>query len=139
MRRPRRRAADDLALRPFYGRALAVFGRALGGALWNIAKSTTRACSSMGCARATYRSLLSRQHLLRWTTAAAAENSRRHLFPKHRARALTGTTTLALLLLAALMLAGTPNPFLSVALCLRLGRRASVDLVDEPAAAGSVL
>ena len=91
---------DDLALRHFYGRALADIGRALGGALWNIAELLDHACLLVDAiARATYRSLLSRRHLLQWTTAAAAEAAagtdlrsiaRRHL----------RTTTLALMLLA---------------------------------------
>ncbi len=108
---------DDLALRHFYGRAFADIGRALGGALWNIAELLDQACLLVDAiARATYRSILSRRHLLQWTTAAAAQAAagtdlrsiaRRHL----------RTTALALLLLAAALLAGTPSPLLTVVLC----------------------
>ena len=109
---------DDLALRHFYGRALADIGRALGGALWNIAELLDHACLLVDAiARATYRSLLSRRHLLQWTTAAAAEAAAGTDF-RSIARRHLRTTTLALILLATALLAGTPNPFLTVVLCL---------------------
>ena len=130
---------DDLALRHFYGRALADIGRALGGALWNIAELLDHACLLVDAiARATYRSLLSRRHLLQWTTAAAAEAAAgtdlRSIARRH-----WRTTTLALVLLAAALLAGTTEPVSERRAVSGLGGRASVDLVDQPTAAGSAL
>ena len=68
--------------------------------------------------RALYRMAVSRRHLLQWTTAAAAQAQP----PRPRCAVLRAATAaepvLALLLLAALLAAGTPHPALAVALCL---------------------
>ena len=130
---------DDLALRHFYGRAFADVGRALGVALWNIAELLDHACLLVDAiARATYRSTLSRRHLLQWTTAAASQEAARTDLP-HIARRHLPTTALALLLLAAALADRHAEPDYGDIVVFDLGGRASVDLVDQPRAAGSAL
>ena len=110
---------DDLALRHFYGRAFADIGRALGGALWNIAELLDQACLLVDAiARATYRSTVepaasaAMDHRGRGASRRSARTSR------SIARRHLRTTALALLLLAAALLAGTPQPASdAIALC----------------------
>ena len=108
---------DDLALRHFYDRALVDIGRAFGGALWNIAQLLDQACLLVDAiVRATYRSTFSRRNLLEWTTASSAQAAARADLRAIALRHLP-TTLLALALLIAALLAGTPNPILTTLLC----------------------
>lgn len=109
---------DDLARRHFYRHALADLLRALWGGLWHLAQLLQQArLSADAIARALWRMLVSRRHLLQWTTAATAQAQAstrlRVLLRRHAAE-----PALAALLLGGLFAAGTPHPRLSIALCL---------------------
>ncbi|MBP6251201.1 MAG: carbohydrate-binding protein [Rubrivivax sp.] len=108
---------DDIALRHFYRQGATNLTRALLGGLWHLGQllhASTMAVDAI--VRALYRMIVSRRHLLQWTTAAAAQ-----------AQAKSGVSAVlrqhwtlpivALGLLAALLWAGTPTPALAIALC----------------------
>ena len=109
---------DDLALFHFYRQAGVDLARAIWGALWLLAQLQQQALMALDAiVRAVYRLLVSRQHLLQWTTAATAQ-----------AQALSGLGALLRLhwkqplisavLLASLVALGTPSTALAAALCL---------------------
>ncbi|MFZ2986529.1 glucoamylase family protein, partial [Ideonella sp.] len=111
----------DLAKRYFYRLALADLARAVGGGLWLLAMLLQHALHATDAiVRSLYRLLVSRRHLLEWTTAAAAQQGARHrlvdLLRQHRS--VCGA---ALVLGLALHATGTPWPALSAALCLLWG------------------
>jgi cyclic beta-1,2-glucan synthetase len=83
---PRR---DDSALPIFYRHVLVDLGRAFLLGVWHLAQLLGLAVLYVDAiARAAYRQLVSRRHLLQWTTAASAAASARHdlagLVRKHR-------------------------------------------------------
>ena len=109
---------DDMALGHFYRAALTDLARALCGGLWLLAQllqQTLLALDAVG--RALYRLTVSRRHLLQWTTAevsqAQAKTTLTAVLRQHQTEPLV-----ALLLLAALLWAGSPTPWLTSALCL---------------------
>ena len=67
--------------------------------------------------RALYRMAVSRRHLLQWTTAATAQAQATTGFAA-AARRHWSLPLVALVLLGALLAAGTPTPALAVGLCL---------------------
>ena len=109
---------DDIALWHFYRQAGADLARALLGGLWHLAMLLQQAVQSLDAvARALWRTLHSRRHLLQWTTAAAAHASAQRSLPALW-RQHAATSALAALMLAALLLADTPTPGAALALCL---------------------
>ena len=109
---------DDIAKRHFYHQAGADMLRALAGGVWHLALLLQQAMQSLDAiARALFRTCWSHRLLLQWTTAEAAQAAAtlqwRALLQQHRA-----TPVLAMALMAALLLGGTPTPLLAVALCL---------------------
>ncbi len=109
---------DDLAKRHYYSRAISDLARALWGGAWHVAQLVSHSILALDAiVRALYRMLVSRRHLLQWTTSAAAQAQART-----RLAALAvqhwKATAVSLALLAALWAAGTPNPALSTVLCL---------------------
>ncbi|KNZ30803.1 MAG: carbohydrate-binding protein [Methylibium sp. NZG] len=109
---------DDIAKRHFYRRAVADLARAAWGGLWHVAQLLQAALLAVDAVvRALYRMLVSRRHLLQWTTAAAAQASARTefgaLLKRHRS-----VPAVALVLLAALFALGTPHPAWTATLCL---------------------
>ncbi|MEY2875168.1 MAG: hypothetical protein RLZZ373_2539 [Pseudomonadota bacterium] len=109
---------DDLARRYFYRLAVLDVGRALGGGLFQLAQllqHALRAADAIG--RALYRMVISRRHLLQWTTAAAAQAAA-SVELRQVVRGHAAEPVVALGLLGALFATGTPHPALAVALCL---------------------
>jgi cyclic beta-1,2-glucan synthetase len=109
---------DDLAKAHFYRAAGVDLARALSGGLWQLAQLLPQSIHALDAiGRALYRTMVSRRHLLQWTTAAAAQaqakTNFRGVLVKHRTEPVN-----ALLLLAVLLWAATPSPLLSVLLCL---------------------
>ncbi len=108
---------DHIALVFFYRSALADLARTAGATLWNLALLLRNALS-MGdaIAHALWRMVVSKRHLLQWTTAAASEaavtNDVAGLVRHHR-----GVVGLALVLLAILLALPTPEPWLAIACC----------------------
>lgn len=109
---------SHVAKGPFYHAALMDLARALCGGAWQLAQlmqQSRLALDAIG--RALYRMSVSHRHLLQWTTAATAQAQAQTGFQailrQHRIEPL-----LALLLLAALLGAPTPAPWLAAALCL---------------------
>lgn len=111
---------DDVALRHFFGHAAAALARMLGGTLWGLQQGLAQAMQAVDAiARTLWRLLVSRRHLLQWTTADAAEaQARARASLPAMLRWHWRTPALALALLAALGLWGTPHPLWSLALCL---------------------
>ena len=109
---------DDLALRHFYSQAATGLARAAAGGLWLLAQLLAQALWAVDAiARALYRLGVSHRHLLQWTTAAAAQaQAASGLYAV--ARRHWRLPLAALVLLAALLAAGTPWPALATALCL---------------------
>ncbi|MDB5893553.1 MAG: carbohydrate-binding protein, partial [Rhodoferax sp.] len=67
---------DDLARQHFYRQAGIDLARALAGGLWQLAQLLQNALLAVDAiARALWRMVISRRHLLQWTTAAAAQAS----------------------------------------------------------------
>ena len=108
----------DLAKRRFFVAAAVDLGRALLGGIWHVAQLVQQSLlAGDAIARALYRTFISRRQLLQWTTAAAAQSTvKTTLLALMRLHGLE--SVLALALLAVLLLAGTPYPVLSAALCL---------------------
>ena len=112
---------DDLAKRHFYRQAAIDLARAVCGGLWYLALLLQQASMAVDAiARALYRMLISRRHLLQWTTAAAAQASAKTGFAA-LVRAHWSVPLLALILLAALFATATPYPRLALMLCLLWG------------------
>jgi cyclic beta-1,2-glucan synthetase len=104
---PRR---DDGALPIFYRHVLANLARGLMLGAWHLAQLLELALMYVDAiARAMHRQLISRRHLLQWTTSAAAQASARHDFAglvrKHRR-----TMFAALAVLFATAAVSQPNP-----------------------------
>lgn len=109
---------EDLALWHFYRQALIDLLRALAAGLWLMWQLVEQVIGALDAiVRALYRLLVSRRHLLQWTTTAAVQAAaERRLRPLLRRHAPGIVAPLGLL--AGLMIAGTPVPGLSLALCL---------------------
>lgn len=112
---------DDLARLHFYREASIDLARALCGGLWLFLQLLQQSLLSMDAiGRALYRVIVSRRHLLQWTTAAAAQAS-----AKTRLSAVTrqhwSEPVVALALLSALLAGGTSTPLLALILCLLWG------------------
>jgi cyclic beta-1,2-glucan synthetase len=109
---------DDVAKRHFYRDALLGLARAVLGGTWNLALLLQHALMAADAvARALYRMLVSRRHLLQWTTAAAAQaqaKTRLSGVLRHHAR----VPLAAAALLGALLAHGTAHPWPALALCL---------------------
>ena len=108
---------DNIAKRHFYRQALTDLRRAVGSGLWLMAQLLRLALSSIDAiARALYRLAVSHRDLLEWTTAATVQASAstdlRVLAREHLVVPLS-----ALGLWLALLLLGTPTPWLSTVLC----------------------
>jgi len=95
---------DDLVLGLFYRHAGTQVLRALAGAGWHLVQLLAQALHNLDAlARALWRQLASRRHLLQWTTAAAAQAAARtdlpSLWQRHRRVTLAAGLALAALLL----------------------------------------
>jgi cyclic beta-1,2-glucan synthetase len=109
---------DDLAKLHFYRQALVDLARALWGGLWQLAQLTQLSLMALDAiGRAVWRTTVSHRHLLQWTTAASAQTQALRTFGalwrRHRAQSV-----IALALLGALLVAGTPFPAWALALCV---------------------
>ena len=109
---------DDLAKWHFYSGALADLGRALGGAAWALQQLLAQAAMNADAiVRTLWRLAVSRRHLLQWTTAAASAAQAKAELPAVL-RQHWRTPLASALLLAALLLAGSPHALLAAALCI---------------------
>jgi cyclic beta-1,2-glucan synthetase len=109
---------SDLAWGYFLRAATRDVGRALGVGLFHLAQLLQHTRMAVDAiVRALYRMGVSRRHLLQWTTAAAAQAAA-SVDLRAVARGHVSEPVLALGVCAALLLAGTPHPVLSAALCL---------------------
>ncbi len=107
---------DDVALRHFYWQAAADLSRALWGGLWHLALLLHQALMAVDAiTRSLYRMLVSHRHLLQWTTAAAAQASAQ-LGIRALARTHWSLPVVAVVILLALLAAGTRHPILALAL-----------------------
>jgi cyclic beta-1,2-glucan synthetase len=109
---------DDVAKRHFYWQAVADFSRTVLSGLWHLAQllqHTLMAADAIG--RSLYRMAVSRRNLLQWTTAASAQ-AMAQVDLAALIRTHWATPVAALVLLAAVLGAGTPYPALAVTLCL---------------------
>ncbi|MCE4537064.1 carbohydrate-binding protein [Pelomonas sp. P7] len=98
-------ARDRISLPRFYRQAGIELARAVGGVFWHLAMLPAASWMSLDAiARALWRQRVSRQHLLEWTTAdaaeAAARSDWRSLWRQHRRLSLA-TGALALVLVTA--------------------------------------
>jgi cyclic beta-1,2-glucan synthetase len=112
---------DGLALLHFFRQALINLWRTLLGIAWHVAQLLSQSMlHADAIARALYRMLISRRHLLQWTTAAAAQAAARtDLAGLAREHASVSVAALGLWL--ALLAAGTPTPWLALGTCLVWG------------------
>ncbi len=109
---------DDLAKQHFYHLALADLGRALSSGLWSLQQLLAQAAMNTDAiVRTLWRMGVSRRHLLQWTTAATAQGQARNGL-EAVLRQHWRTPLAAAALLAALLAAATPTPWLAGALCL---------------------
>ncbi len=108
---------DDLAKRHFYHQAAADLGRVLWAGLWQLGQLLQQALMAVDAiVRALFRMLVSRRHLLQWTTAAAVQASVKTEFSALLRR--HGSLPLvAGVLLLGMLAAGTPEPLLASVLC----------------------
>lgn len=108
---------DDIALRHFFRLALAEFGHAVFSLIWQFALLLRDAYASVDAiARALWRTLVSRRHLLQWTTAAAAERAAKQgIYPLLRRH--SRLSLLALVLAAILLWLPSPTPILALVIC----------------------
>jgi cyclic beta-1,2-glucan synthetase len=111
---------DDVAKLYFYRQASIDLVRALWGGLWHLALLEQQAILSVDAVvRALYRMTISHRHLLQWTTAAAAQIQAQsseglgNAIRKHWSLPVVAT-----IMLAALLIAGTSEPWFALALCL---------------------
>lgn len=108
----------DLAWPYFFRQALIDLGRALGGTAWRLCMLLSQAALLLDAiSRALYRMLWSHRHLLQWTTTAATTATVERLALHGQGR----TMLAAALLAAALLMLGTPSPYLSLMLCALWG------------------
>ena len=109
---------DDLARLFFYRQAFIDLLRALFGGLWHIVQLLQQAILALDAiARALYRTNISRQLLLQWTTAATVQASAKTKLPD-LLRQHWKEPALALVLLILLLTFDTPFPLTSAALSL---------------------
>ena len=109
---------NHLARRHFYREAGTDLARAALGGLWLLAQLLQQALRAVDAiVRALYRTLVSRRHLLQWTTAATAQ-AMASTGLAGAARTHWSLPVVGLLLLAALLALDTPHPALATALCL---------------------
>jgi cyclic beta-1,2-glucan synthetase len=109
---------DDLAKRHFYGGAAIHLARSLLCGMWHLAQLLPQALMSVDAiVRALYRMFISHRRLLQWTTAEMAQAAVKTRLADI-VRVHWSLPVVASLLLAALLLAGTPHPVLAIALCL---------------------
>jgi cyclic beta-1,2-glucan synthetase len=108
---------DELALRHFYRAGFADMLRAICAGLWGVAQVLQQGMANLDAiARALYRTLVSRRHLLQWTTAASAEAAASTEFAQVL-RQHWQVPAAALAIAVALLAAGTPYPVPSLLLC----------------------
>ncbi len=108
---------DGLALTHFFSQALTGVWRALLSTAWHLAQLLSQSMLfADAITRALYRLLVSRHHLLQWTTAAAAQAA--------AIRDLAGLTqkhakvvVAAMVLLVAMLIVGTPTPWWVLVVC----------------------
>ena len=109
---------DDIAKIHFYRGAATELLRALGGGLWHLALLLEQSLLAVDAmVRALYRLLVSRRHLLQWTTAEMAQAQASNGFLK-LARAHWTLPVVALALLGSIGALGTAEPVLATLLCL---------------------
>ena len=109
---------DDIAKVHFYRGAATELLRALGGGLWHLALLLAQSLLAVDAIiRALYRRLVSRRHLLQWTTAEMAQAQASTEFLK-LARAHWTLPVVALALLGGIVTLGTTAPGLATLLCL---------------------
>ncbi len=112
---------DDIAKRHFYREALSDLARALLSGLWLLAELLQQSLASVDAiTRALYRTLVSRRHLLQWTTAAVAQAQAKSAL-SDVARQHWREPLLALALLGAMLAIPTHSPTLTTFLCLLWG------------------
>ncbi|PXW94426.1 cyclic beta-1,2-glucan synthetase [Sphaerotilus hippei] len=109
---------EDLARRHFYRLGSTDLLRTVCGGLWHLGQLLQQSLQAGDAiVRAIYRTVISRRHLLQWTTSAAEQASARTGFAaalrRHRSEPV-----IALLLLGGLLWHGTPVPELATVLCL---------------------
>ncbi|MEO9066822.1 MAG: carbohydrate-binding protein, partial [Caldimonas sp.] len=109
---------DDIAYGHFYRQALADLGRALAGGAWLVAQLLQMALRAADAVvLALWRMVVTRRHLLEWTTAAEAQAAATTQLPallrKHWAAPLFAAT-----LLAAMLALRTPYPGTALVLCI---------------------
>ena len=109
---------NDVAKSHFYRDASADLVRALMAGLWMLAQLLAQSLLALDAiGRGLYRTVVSRRHLLEWTTAAAAQAQ-----AKTALADIAGQhwkePVMALLLFGGLLAANTPAPVLSFMLCL---------------------
>ncbi|MBT3067487.1 GH36-type glycosyl hydrolase domain-containing protein [Rhodoferax sp. U11-2br] len=112
---------DDIAKRHFYREALIDLARALLSGLWLLAELLQQSLASLDAiGRALYRTLVSRRHLLQWTTAASAQaqakSSLADVTRQHWREPLV-----AALLLLMLLLGPQPLSVMGIVLCILWG------------------
>lgn len=109
---------DEIAMRRFFAEAGVDLMRALLGGAWLIAQLLQHSLMNLDAVlRALYRLLLSKRHLLEWTTAASAQaNASTRLGAI--ARKHWAVPPVALVLLVALWAFGSPTPLLAATLCV---------------------
>ena len=107
---------DDVAKRHFYHQAARDLARAVWAGVWHVVQLLAEALMAADAiTRALYRMAFSRRHLLQWTTAEAAQTQARTGLGEV-ARQHWREPALALLLVGALLGAGTPTPLLALLL-----------------------
>lgn len=109
---------NDIAKHHFFHEAVLDLVRVLWVGLWHLAMLLQHALLALDAiGRALYRSFVSHRRLLQWTTAAAAQAQAKSRLSEV-ARQHRSVSGVALLLLVAVGVTGTPNPVLATVLCL---------------------
>ena len=109
---------DDVARMHFYRQGLADLARALLSGIWLLAQLVQLALMAVDAiVRALWRTVVSRRHLLEWTTAAAAQASATTRLVE-LARKHWGVPPAALALWSLLVAAHTPHALLAGVLCV---------------------
>ena len=108
---------DDIAMAHFYRQAGADVVRAVSAGLWHLAELMRHALlATDAIVRSLYRMLVSRRHLLEWTTAAASQAATGHglasIIRRHR------NVTSVALILGTLLFFTSPYPGLALGICL---------------------
>ncbi|OLP04862.1 GH36-type glycosyl hydrolase domain-containing protein [Rhodoferax antarcticus] len=113
--------SSDIAMRHFYREALTDLARAVLSGIWLLAELLQHAKANLDAiSRALYRTLVSKRHLLQWTTAAAAQAQAKSGLAAI-ARQHWREPVLALALLVVLLFLPTPTPVLATLLCFLWG------------------